>query len=140
MNDLPKEVPCPCGNVQTYRLTRTRKSDGGLSHEYRCRLNGRGGCNRRSTWRWENGQLTRLKSGVRAKLEDELVRSIVLSELSAYRLADKLGLSPSTVKDIRTGRIYANVTADLRGAAPKRIQNFCNQCIHYSSKSTRILS
>ena len=135
MDDFPKELPCPCGNVQTYRLTRTRK-DGGLSHEFRCRLNGRGGCNRRSTWRWEGGELTKVKTGVRARLSDEQARAVITSELSAYRMADKLGVSPSTIKDIRTGRIYAAVTADLRNAAPPRKQNYCNECIHYDKGCT----
>lgn len=137
MDDFPKEMPCPCGDVMTYRLTRKRK-DGGLSHEFRCRNNGRKEkpCNRRSTYRWEDGEMTKLKSGVRARLTDEQARAIVTSELSAYRLADKLGLSPSTVKDVRTGRIYAAVTADLRDAAPQRKQNYCNECIHYDKGCT----
>lgn len=134
MDDFPKEMPCPCGSTQTYRLTRTRR-DGGLSHEFRCRRNGRG-CNRRSTYRWEDGKLCKAKSCTRPKLTRDQARAIVRSELSAYRLADKLGISPSTVKDIRTGRIHASDTADLRGDPPKRKQDFCHQCIHFSSGCT----
>lgn len=119
-----------------YRLTR-RRTDGGLSHEFRCSRNGHG-CNRRATFRvGDDGEMIRAKGGARARISRELAREIYTSPLSARRAADLLGVSASTVKDIRIGRLHKQHTADLRGAeVVERVQNYCNECIHYDNGCT----
>ena len=92
------------------------------------------GCGARRTYRFESGELVRVYGQSTAKLTSEQARAAILSPLSAFRLAQEFNVSAATIKDVRNGRVYAAVTADLRGVSVKRKQEYCTECIHYLHK------
>ena len=99
------------------------------SYEFKC--TGKYGCGKRGNYRYINGEFVRAVAGTAPKLSPEQARAVILSPLSASRLAAQLDVHPSTIKDIRIGRTYASATADLRGIEVKREQEYCTACIHY---------
>lgn len=128
MADFPKWMPCTCGHVMHYQRTRDCiKLD--PSYEFKC--TGKYGCGKRGNYRYINGEFVRAVGGTAPKLSPEQAREVILSPLTANRLASQLDVHPSTIKDIRIGRTYAKHTADLRGVEIKREQEYCTSCIHY---------
>ena len=128
MDDFPKWMPCTCGHVMHYQRSRVCKTVE-PSHEFKC--TGKRGCGKRGNYRYVNGEFIRAIAGTAPKLTAEQARAVILSPLSATRLAAQLDVHASTIKDIRIGRTYARHTADLRGVEVKREQEYCTKCIHY---------
>ena len=129
MADFPKWMPCSCGHILRYQRTRECKT---LQSSLEFKCTGKHGCGKRGNYRYINGEFVRAVGLTSAKLTAEQARAVILSPLSASRLAAQLDVHPSTIKDIRVSRTYAKYTADLRGVKVERKQEYCTDCIHYS--------
>lgn len=132
MDDFPKWMPCSCGHVMHYQRLRERRQSS-PAYEFKC--TGKYGCGKHGNYHYLNGEFVQAISGVKPRFTDEEARAVMLSPLSASRLAAQLNVHPSTIKDVRTGRCYAKATADLRGVKVKREQEYCTACIHYTKGS-----
>jgi hypothetical protein len=67
------------------------------------------------------------------KLTEEQVLYVLTSPLTNSRVADELGINPSTVQKIRAGITWSHVFPDVPrpGLGVKRIGPSCRDCVHY---------